>query len=220
MPIIPHSDLTAMTGRDAKALTTSFARSQVLAFQGYKFRRLAKNIVEAQGKPTVHKNRKTGETYVDPHGPYIINTTDSVCTCTCPAFANRGGCCHLPYAKRWLESWERGESMTVQLVELSKNPIGFREIEGSRWLADSERRVVIFRDWSAAGRHWQDNDLVSLCQPEELRSTELEELAATGRYAGMVLVLADGERQPIPLPEVDWKARATRGGFAKREDFD
>ena len=218
MSIIPHSDLTAMTGRDAKALTTSFARSQVLAFQGYKFRRLAEKVVEAKGKPTFHKNRKTGETYVDPHGPYVIHTEDR--TCTCPAFANRGGCCHLPYAKKWLESWERGESMMVQLVELSKNPIGFKEIEGNRWLADSERRVVIFRDWSAAGCYWQNNGLVSLCQPEELRSTELEELAATGRYAGMVLVLADGSRQPLPLPAVDWKARGQRGGFTKREDFD
>lgn len=218
MPIIPHSDLTAMTGRDAKALTTSFARSEVLAFQGYKFRRLAENIVEAQGKPTFHKNRKTGETYVDPHGPYIINTDAR--TCTCLAFANRGGCCHLPYAKKWLESWERGESMTVQLVEISKNPIALREIEGCRYQADSERRVVVFRDWQAAGDYWEREGLTSLCELVELRSVDLEEIAATGRYAGLSLTLADGERQPIPLPEVGWKARGQKGGFTKREDFD
>lgn len=206
-----------MTGRDAKALTTSFARSEVLAFQGYKFRRLADGVVEAQGKPTSHKNRKTGEIYIDPHGPYIINTKAR--TCTCPAFANRGACCHLPYAMRWLASWEAGESMTVQLVELSRNPIAFKEIEGERFHCQ-EGRIVVFRDWTAAGAYWAArSEINEITEPTELRSIELEELAAKNRYAGLMLMTADGA-QPIPLPEVDWSARAKRGGFTKREDFD
>ena len=217
MPIIPYSDLTAMTGRDTKALTTSFARSEALAFQGYKFRRLEGGLVEAQGKPTTHRKRGTNEIYIDPHGPYLVDTKAR--TCTCPAFANRGGCCHLPYALRWLESWEKGESMTVHLVSLSKSPIAFREVDGSRYHCEGGR-IVVFRDWSAAGAYWATNEDINLVtKPVELRSIDLEELAATGKYAGLALQTSEGV-QPIPLPEVDWKARGQIGGFAKREDFD
>lgn len=50
----------------------------------------------------------------------------------------------------------------------------------------------------------------------ELRSVDLEEMAATKRYAGLALQTSEGV-QAIPLPEVDWSARK---GFIKREDFD
>ena len=206
-----------MTGRDTKALTTSFARSETLATEGYTFTRVSDHIAIAQGQPTTHRKRGTGEIYIDPHGPYTVDTDAR--TCSCPAFANRGGCCHLPAAKRWLDAWKAGRSVRVHLVSLSKSPIAFREVTGSRYHCQ-DGRVVIFRSWEAAGTYWAGNEDINLVtEPVELRSVDLEELAATGKYAGLMLHTSEGV-QAIPLPEVDWKARGQRGGFVNRKDFD
>ena len=203
------------TGRDTKAITTSIARSETLLWSGYKMRRVAPGIVEVKGQPTEHKTR-SGGTRIDPHGPYAVDTRAR--TCTCPAFANRSVCAHLPAAIEFHAALERGESPLIRKIELSRELIALKEIDGDRYHCQ-DRRIVVFRSWESAGAYWQEQELVSLCQPDELKSCNLEELAATGKYAGLMLHTSEGV-QAIPLPEVDWKARAARGGFAKREDFD
>ncbi len=223
MPILPYSDLTAMTtGRDTKALTTSIVRSQTLLWSGYKMRRLSAGIVEVKGQPTEHKTR-SGGIRIDPHGPYTVNTIAR--TCTCAGFANRGLCAHLPAAIAFHQAWERGESPEIRMVTYSKQLIALREIEGTRYHCE-DRRIVVFRDWEAAADYWQEDGVRQITEPVELTSQDLEELAATRKYAGLLLQTAE-DAQPIPLPEVDWKARGQReaselrrGGFTKREDFD
>ncbi len=217
MPIIHDFDLSAMTtGRDTKALTTSIVRSQTLLWSGYKMRRVRAGIVEVKGEPTQHKMR-TGGIRIDTHGPYTVDTAAR--TCTCAGFANRGLCAHLPAAMEFHQAWERGESPEIRMVTYSKQLIALKEIEGTRYHCE-DRRIVVFRSWEAAGAYWDARpELVESVEPVELRSVDLEELAATGKYAGLDLQIASGA-QHIPLPEVDWKARGQKGGFVNRKDFD
>lgn len=223
--LILSSDLTAMpTGRETKAITTSLMRSQTLLWSGYKMRRLRAGIVEVKGQPTEHKMR-TGGIRIDTHGPYTVDTEAR--TCTCAGFANRSICAHLPAAMEFHAAYERGESPTVRMVSISRELIALREIEGSRYHCQ-EGRIVVFRSWEQAGAYWDARpDLIEYTELVELTSSDLEELAATGRYAGLMLETGEGA-QEIPLPElsssskpeVDWSARAKRIGAAKREDFD
>lgn len=212
MPVIPHTDLNAMpTGRETKAITTSLMRSQTLLWKGYKMRRVQANIVEVKGEPTVHKTR-SGGTRIDTHGPYTVDTKAR--TCTCAGFANRSMCAHLPAAMEFHDAYERGESPTIRMVSISKELIALREIEGSRYHCEAGR-IVVFRSWELAAAYWDARpDLIEHTEPRELRSLDLEELAATRKYAGLMLQTGEGT-QEIPLPEIHNRPRA-----AKREDFD
>ncbi|MBB6053313.1 hypothetical protein [Armatimonas rosea] len=204
------------TGRETKAITTSLMRSQTLLWKGYKMRRVQAGVVEVKGQPTEHKIRGGG-TRIDTHGPYTVDTIAR--TCTCAGFANRSICAHLPAAMEFHAAYQRGESPTVRMVTISRELIALREIEGSRYHCQ-EGRIVVFRSWEQAGAYWnQRPDLIEHTELVELRSIDLEELAATRRYAGLMLETGEGA-QEIPLPEVDWSARATRTNAAKREDFD
>lgn len=191
-----------MTGQDTTALGTSFTRSWTLYVEGYKFRHVEGKVVLVQGKPTAHTKRATGEKYINPHGPYTVNTAPSAQTCTCPAFANRGGCCHIPAATRWLEAHERGESVDIYTIERSKNYIAFQQVGGDLFHVDKLRRIVVFRDFTAAGDYWDaDPELIEHTELVQLTSRNLEELAATGKYAGLALHMVEGV-QALPLPEI------------------
>lgn len=228
MPIVPHAELSAMSGMQTKAITTTITKADTLFQDGYKMRREVVHgrvIIIVQGEPTEHKNRETGKAYLKAHGPYRVDV--KAMTCTCEGFANMSGVCkHLKAAISWNLAWERGESPTINLVSISRELIALKEVEGERFHCQ-ERRIVVFRDWTAAGAYWAaSSEINAITEPVELRSIELEELAAKNRYAGLLLQTPDGG-QPIPLPEVDWSARAARGraakrsfGASQREDFD
>lgn len=168
-------------------MTTSLARAERLPLEGYTFRRVSsfgRVIVEVQGQPTQHKRRATGETYIDPHGPYSVDPSER--TCTCAAFANRGVCPHIDAACQWLEHWERGESAPVSR-EAIQDLIALREIGGDRYHCQ-ERRVVVFRNWERASAYWESQGLVELCELVALHSHDLKSLHEAGRYVGLLLV--------------------------------
>lgn len=217
MPIVPYAprvplaqigvapqiaELVAMNTKDTKALTTSLARAERLAAEGYTFRvvrgtvpldgRVAEGIVEVKGQPTQHKRRATGETYTDPHGPYTIDTRGG--TCTCPAFANRGGCPHVLAAQEFLAAWERGESLPVTNAALQEL-IALREIGGSRFHCQ-DKRVVVFRNWERAAAYWEAEGLVEVCELVELSRTGITELRDAGKYVGFLLVT---QRNQAPI---------------------
>ena len=220
--VIPHTDMEPKTGLRAKGISTTVAKADTLLQDGYEMRRNVVHgrvIVTVVGEPTEHINRKTGLPYLRPHGPYYVDV--KAFTCTCQGYGNDEGVCkHAKAAVAWNASWEEGRSLSVRLIKLSENPIAFRESEGDRFHVDAQtRRIVIFRDWERAAAYWQESGLVKHCEIVALGSKELEDLAATGKYAGVAQHTCDGV-QPLPLPAVDWKARAARSGFVNRKDFD
>lgn len=230
--IISHIDMEPKTGPRAKGISTTVAKADTLLQDGYDMRRNVVHgrvIVTVTGQPTEHINRETGRPYLKTHGPYQVDI--KAFTCTCTGFGNHEGVCkHAKAAVAWNAAWEEGRSLSVRIITLSEGPIAFREIGGNRYHVEVEtRRVVVFRDWDAAANYWQENGLIEHCEIVALGSADLEDLAATGRYAGIAQHTLDGI-QPLPLPEpmrgagrspeVDWKARAARGGFIKQEDFD
>lgn len=114
--------------------------------------------------------------------------------------------------------------MDIYTIDRSKNYIAFQELDSdqegsirhSRFHVDKSKRIVVFRDFAAAGAYWDANpELIEHTGLVELASRDLEELAATGKYAGLALHMVEGV-QALPLPEIHNRPRAA----AKREDFD
>ncbi len=177
----------AVTPADVKAITTSVIKGEKLALLGYTFKRQLglSDVVYVVKGPDTFNNKGKRTT----HGPYEVNL--SAGTCSCPAFANRSECPHIPGARNH-HSGEQPSRMEV----IEREAWALREVGGDRLRVelDGNGRALILV-WRSSGLAL-DEVKASAQQGEDVEIMELDmkSAMADGRYAGIRHIRKGGDR--------------------------